>query len=145
MNTVKIVRLRMVREKTVRYEPVSSVQDAVNISMPIFKDSYREQVVVVGLDNALKPTVLHVVGVGGPTQSTVVISSILKPLLLSNATSCIILHNHPADKLTPSQADREITKRVADAGRLLEIPLVDHIIVNGDCSDFFSFKQNGGI
>lgn len=56
-------------------------------------------------------------------------------------TGIILMHNHPSQSTAPSQADRELTKIVSDAGRLLNIPLVDHVIIalNG----YFSFKEEG--
>ena len=140
--SVHIVNLRMVREKTVKYESAVSTQvDTVNMVKELFKNSYREMVVVIGLDWCNKPTIIHVVGVGSPNSAPVCISSIFKPLLLSNSSSCILVHNHPASTMSPSECDKEITRRVFEVGKLLEIALVDHLILNADASDYYSMRN----
>ena len=142
--SIRVVSLRMVREKSISYEaPIFQSENVVDLVRPILAGSYRECVLVVGLDNAQKPTVIHTVGTGSPTQSPVFVANVLKPLLLSNATSFIVVHNHPSGILAPSSADKVITKRLKDAGNLVEIHMSDHIIVSGDCSEFYSFRRNG--
>lgn len=142
--TVKIVQLRMVREKTVKYqEAMTNAETVVNIVRPIFENIYREQVVVIGLDNRNVPTVVHVVGVGIPNQSPVFPSSVFKPLLLSNSSGFILVHNHPGGSNTASQADSGLTEKLVQIGKLLEIPLLDHLILNADGSEFYSFRTSG--
>jgi DNA repair protein RadC len=144
LRSVKIVRLKMVREKSAKYqESLSSAQTVINAVLPMFKDSYRELVVVVGLDNRNLPTVIHTVGIGCPTQSTVFPANAFKALLLSNASSFIILHNHPGGTLYPSGPDRELTDRLKEIGKLLDIPIVDHIILNADGTEHYSFRNSG--
>jgi DNA repair protein RadC len=60
------------------------------------------------------------------------------------ASALIIAHNHPSGELRPSDADRKLTKAIADAGKLLDIILLDHIILAPD-GDFYSFADNGEI
>jgi DNA repair protein RadC len=146
IKTVRIVKLLMVREKSVKYrQAMSSAETVVNIVRPLFKNIYREQVFVVGLDNRNLPTVIHLVGIGSPNQSPVFPANVFKPLLLSNSSSFIIIHNHPGGSMRPSGADRELTDRLIEVGKLLEIPLLDHLILNADGSEFFSFRNTGMI
>ena len=65
---------------------------------------------------------------------------IFREAILRNAASIIITHNHPSGSASPSQADMDTTRTVADAGRLIGIPLLDHIITG---NGFYSFKENG--
>lgn len=60
------------------------------------------------------------------------------------ASALIIAHNHPSGQLRPSDADRKLTNAIADAGKLLDILLLDHIILAPD-GDFYSFADNGEI
>ncbi|MDE7074042.1 MAG: hypothetical protein K2O69_03175 [Odoribacter sp.] len=60
---------------------------------------------------------------------------------MANATGIILLHNHPAGKLMPSLQDKGLTKRIEDAGKIMDIKLLDHIIVTRD--GFFSFADEG--
>lgn len=60
--------------------------------------------------------------------------------LAAGATSCIALHNHPSGDATPSAADREVTRRLAAAGRTVDLPLVDHLVI-GDGGRFTSLRR----
>lgn len=142
--SVQIVKLLMVREKSVRYErTMSCAETVINAVRHMFEGIFREQVVVVGLDSRNYPTILHINGVGSPNQSAVFIANIFRPLLLSNAVSCILVHNHPAGTMHPSSADTALTDKVIEIGKLLEIPLLDHLIINSDATEYFSFKKMG--
>jgi DNA repair protein RadC len=117
-------------------------ETAISAIRPLFRDSYREIVVVLGLDTRNNMTVAHIVSIGDPAQAMVPIASILKPLLLSNSVSFILIHNHPAGTLTPSQHDREVTQRVKQAGELLDLKCFDHIILGPDATEHYSFKEH---
>lgn len=86
------------------------------------------------------------IGMGGLTQTTVDLRIIFRAALEHNAISVAVVHNHPSGRLQPSQPDKDLTKRIADAGKLLNINLIDHLIVgvlpNGK-QDYFSFADNG--
>jgi DNA repair protein RadC len=140
--TVNIVTLKMVKEKSIKYDPVSNADLAINLIRSMYKNSYREFVTVIGLDLQNCPTVIHVVGTGSPNQSQVFIGNIFKPLLLSNSMAFIIVHNHPADSLIPSRADIEVTQRIKNVAELMEVNFLDHIIVNSDVSDHFSIRSS---
>lgn len=86
------------------------------------------------------------IGVGGLTQTTVDLRIIFRAALEHNAVSLAVIHNHPSGRLQPSQPDKELTKRIADAGKILNIKLLDHLIVGvlpSGKPDYFSFSDNG--
>ncbi len=62
--------------------------------------------------------------------------------LAMNAADIVIAHNHPSGDLTPSQDDKNVTKSLVEAGRVVQIPILDHIIL-GSTSDYFSFADAG--
>jgi DNA repair protein RadC len=66
---------------------------------------------------------------------------IFKLALEELASGIVLAHNHPSGNLTPSQSDRDLTKKIKEAGRLLDIQLLDHIIVAG--RNYFSFADEG--
>jgi DNA repair protein RadC len=141
---VNLVGLKMVREKRLGYVgTVTCSEDAIELVRRLFKDSYREIVAVIGLDTGNRPTAVHIVSIGSPEQAQVSIGNIFKPLLVSNAGQFILLHNHPADSLTPSTADRELTERLKKVGEMLEIKMLDHIILNSDGTKTYSFRNQG--
>jgi len=77
---------------------------------------------------------------GTLTQASVFPREIIKVALLKNAASIIVGHNHPSGQTRPSTDDQAITKSIKQAGELMEIPLLDHVIV-GD--GYFSFADSG--
>ncbi|MBU0760037.1 MAG: DNA repair protein RadC, partial [Candidatus Omnitrophica bacterium] len=64
---------------------------------------------------------------------------VFKPAILQNATGLILVHNHPSGEEKPSSEDLEITARLVEAGKLIGIDVIDHIIVG---NKFYSFADN---
>jgi DNA repair protein RadC len=143
---VNLVTLKMVREKALGYNfTITCTDDVIQLIRTIFKESYREIVAVIGMDNSNRPTIVHTVALGSPNQAAVSISSVFKPLLLSNSVGFVVVHNHPGSTMTPSSADRELTEKLKTVGTQLEITMLDHIILNADGSGFYSFKTQGAL
>jgi DNA repair protein RadC len=78
---------------------------------------------------------------GGITGTVVDQRKVFKIALDNNATSIILGHNHPSGQLTPSTADIELTKKMKEAGAVLDLPILDHIII-GD-GNYYSFADEG--
>lgn len=139
---IGIIRLRMVKESSLYgMKRFSQPWEAVELVRPLFDMADREMVVVMSLSTKLEPLALEVAAVGGINACSVVIRDIFKHSLLNNAAYVVCFHNHPSGDPEPSQEDKLLTKRIEDSGRLLGIPLIDHIIVGE--SGFYSFRQNG--
>jgi len=66
---------------------------------------------------------------------------VFRAALAAGATTCIAVHNHPTGQVEPSAADRAVTRRLAQAGRILDLPLVDHVII-GDGGRFTSLRRD---
>lgn len=67
--------------------------------------------------------------------------TVFRAALAAGATTCIAVHNHPTGQVEPSAADRAVTRRLAQAGRILDLPLVDHVII-GDGGRFTSLRRD---
>jgi len=78
---------------------------------------------------------------GGISGTVTDVRIILQAALKSNASGLIVCHNHPSGNLNPSESDTKITHKLRDAGNLMDIQLLDHIIINGE--DYYSFADNG--
>lgn len=78
---------------------------------------------------------------GGISGTVVDIRIILSIALKCNASGIILIHNHPSGNLTPSEADRLITRKLKNACELIDQTLIDHLIISK--YDFYSFKQDG--
>ena len=85
-------------------------------------------VACLAADNTI--SAIYQVSKGAVTSADVDPREVFKAALLANASSVILVHNHPTGNPSPSGADREVTKRIKEAGKLLSIPLIDHIVVS---------------
>ena len=68
---------------------------------------------------------------------------VFKSCILSNAGAFICLHNHPTGSLSPSQEDKDITKVLLEASKIMDIHMLDHIIVAAETGEIYSFKEDG--
>jgi DNA repair protein RadC len=83
----------------------------------------------------------HLLSKGGFTGTVVDVRVIFQVALKTCATSIIAIHNHPSGNMNPSDADRQITRKIADAGKLLDIQLLDHVIISSE--SFHSMADEG--
>lgn len=108
----------------------------------VLQESDREQFFLICLNVKNEPTAIHTVSIGSLDSSIVHPRETFKAAVLANASSIIVAHNHPSGDPTPSQPDLEVTKRLQEAGELLGIPVLDHIIV-GTEGAYVSLKEGG--
>ena len=109
--------------------------------IPRFMYEENEKVIMLSLDAAKKVKACTDINSGVVNSVDLNIRLIVETALKNKASSVILAHNHPDGDVTPSRDDRETTKRIRDALKLVDIPLVDHIIVSGD--EYFSFCDAG--
>lgn len=121
--------------------PITTPDVAVQTMGELLKELDHEIACVVNLDNKLRPINFTVIGVGGSSYCPVSISSIYKSALLSGASSIMLMHNHPSGDVTPSKEDLDLTRRLIQAGSLIEIPIADHIIIGGITGDWYSIRS----
>ncbi len=103
---------------------------------------WRESFYVAYLSTSNRVKGLQLMSVGGINSTTVDIRMIFGTALKCMATCIIMAHNHPSGDSSPSPADKKLTERVAEAGKLLDITLMDHIILEPD-GEYFSFADHG--
>jgi DNA repair protein RadC len=140
---VNIVSLKLIKENSFLYPDrnVKSPDDAYKLLKQFLIDADREYFLVVCLDTKNQPTAINVCHVGSLNASIVHPREVLKPAILSNSASIIVAHNHPSNDPTPSREDIEVTKRLAEAGKIVGIEVLDHLVV---CTDrFISLKEKG--
>lgn len=99
----------------------------------------HEEFWVICLNNANRVLCRYQLSKGGLTGTLVDVRIILKKALEVQAVALILSHNHPSGNLKPSKADRQITRKVQRAARLMDIRVLDHIILNGE--EYFSFAD----
>ena len=104
---------------------------------------YRETFIVLYLNKASQVLGYSIISEGGTASVSVDVKLIIQAALLANASAIIIAHNHPSGNLRPSIEDNRLTKRVAEAAKLFDIAVLDHLIVTSE--SFYSFSDNGNI
>jgi DNA repair protein RadC len=100
----------------------------------------EETLLIVCVDIKLKIIGVHEVSRGTIDASLVHQREIFKRAILNNAAKIFVVHNHPSGIAKPSNADFAVTRKIKDAGELLDISLLDHIII-GD-GEYYSFREN---
>jgi DNA repair protein RadC len=143
-NSLPVYRVTLVRERQIpSYEPrIRSSADASRMLATYLADVDREHFVVLMLDQKNQVIGLHTVSMGSLTASIVHPREVYKAAILANAAAIICGHNHPSGDTQPSREDRAITLRLVDAGKLLGINVLDHIIIGG-AGTYFSFADEG--
>ncbi len=107
-------------------------------------DEKREHFCCVLLDTKNQVMNWLTVHIGTVSSSVVGVREFFRPALQQGATSVIAVHNHPSGNPEPSPEDIEVTRALAEAGKILEVPLLDHVII-GTTEDFVSLHRLGHI
>jgi DNA repair protein RadC len=106
-----------------------------------YRDRQNEVFVVVFLNRVNRINHIEEISSGGITGTVADPRIILKKALQEDAVSIILCHNHPSGSLKPSRADEELTVKIIEASRYLDIRVLDHIIVSEE--GYFSFADEG--
>lgn len=139
-NVLDVVSIRLVKNAPIMSEkPIHNPIDAVELIGRDLCELDREVCVVINLKANGIPINCHVASMGALDTSICHPREILKTAILANAAKVMLVHNHPSGSLHPSKVDVMITDRLAQVCEDMGIPLVDHIIVGGNNTDFFSF------
>ncbi|MDO3409703.1 JAB domain-containing protein [Saccharibacillus sp. CPCC 101409] len=141
---VQIVSLQMVRERTSILYPqrkITRPADAAELFRQFIGNCDREVFCIMTLDTKNQPTALHEVSRGTLNASLVHPRETFKLAIISNAASIIACHNHPSGLPDPSREDVELTERIRDAGSLMGIELLDHLVLGEN--RFASMKERG--
>jgi DNA repair protein RadC len=120
---------------------IRSPQDAADYVMKEMANLDKEHFVLICLNTKNKVIRKKTLHIGGLNSSIVDRRFIFKEALSCSAASIIVSHNHPSKNPSESQEDRDVTRAIGEAGKLIGVELIDHIIVGGD--KFISLKEKG--
>ncbi len=140
MAALELGRRRKDSEPTERPK-INSSADAANIFKPLLSDLPHEEFWVLLLNRNNLVIDKMIISRGGITGTVIDVRIIMKMALECLACSIILCHNHPSGNLIPSEADKEITRKIKDAGKLFDISVLDHVIVGNN--SYFSFADEG--
>jgi DNA repair protein RadC len=139
---LEVVNIRLVREPSWYSEvPLRKTKDAAELMAREFADYDREVFCILNLASDGKVINMNIVSMGTLNASLVSPREVFKSSILSNAASIIAVHNHPSGCVNPSKQDKLITQRLREAGGLMDIELLDHIIVGGKNRQYYSFRE----
>ncbi len=137
---MELGRRRKERDVTQRIRIVSSAS-AYEEMRPYLQDKQHEEFWILLLNRAAEVIRPVQVSLGGVSGTVVDVRLVFKHAVENLASSVILAHNHPSGNLRPSTSDKTITRQLSDAGKILSIPVLDHLIVSD--SGYFSFADEG--
>lgn len=137
---VELGRRRQVNESG-KPKSISSSRDVFAIFYPLLRDLQHEEFWILMLNRANRVMGKHMISRGGISGTIADPKIIFNRALLTQASAIILVHNHPSGNLDPSQADRDITRKLRNAGDFLDLPVLDHIIIAE--GGYFSFTDEG--
>jgi DNA repair protein RadC len=118
---------------------ITSSKTVFELMNPVLADLTHEEFWVIFLNRNNKVIDKQRIGQGGIHGTIADTRLIMKAAIEKLATSIILCHNHPAGSLKPSDADKYLTKKIVEAGKILDIAVLDHIIIGNE--EYFSFKD----
>lgn len=131
---------RIASAKPIEKIHLSCPQDVADFLMPRLRYAAKEQFVVILLNNKNKVIGTEVVSEGSLSSSVVHPREVYAPAILHHAAAIMVAHNHPSGDPKPSIEDEEVTRLLLRSGKVLGIPLIDHMII-GD-GNYYSFLEN---
>lgn len=128
-------------EEALERVKITSSNSVFELLQPLIGELAHEEFWILYLNNANKIIEQFQISKGGITGTLVDIRIILRKALELGATSLILAHNHPSGNLNPSEADKQLTKKLKTASESLDIKILDHLIVTE--KSYFSFADEG--
>ena len=141
---VTYIREIELRYRGARRKASAAITDphaAVRFARATLHDDAREHFLAIYLDARQRPLAYQIVSIGTVNQSLVHPREVFRPGLLAGASGIVLLHSHPSGDPTPSLEDREVTERLAKAGRILGIHILDHVVFTTE-GRFHSFAHS---
>jgi DNA repair protein RadC len=132
-------KLSDAREK----QKIQSSRDIYELMHPLLGDLPHEEFWIILLNRANKVLSSQKISQGGISGTVIDTRLIMKSAIEQLASSIILCHNHPSGQKQPSEQDKAITKKLKEAGKTMDIPILDHVIVTDN--GFYSFADEGEI
>ena len=142
---IPFIKTEMVREKNAVYHgEISSPKDAAGFALQYFGNAPKEMAAVLSLDAKNQPVAFEIVSIGLLSACMIGMPEVFRHAILACADSILCFHNHPSSRTEPSVEDIRATRKLKEAGQILGIKLLDHIIV-GSGGKYTSLKEAGYI
>jgi len=140
---VSIVELKLHKtdKSLLFWDDMDSPENVYRMVKPVVENEHREIIMVISVNAKSVPLAVEIVAIGGTSLASFDAKNMFKHAIISNATGIIMVHNHVSGDVKPSNEDFLVTARISECGKLLDVPVIDHIITGENT--FFSFRQNG--
>lgn len=132
---------RMAKERAVETLSFDTPETVADYFMEELRHEEKEKVLLLSLDTRLHLIEKSVLSIGTVNYSLLSAREVFVQAFRNQASSIMLLHNHPSGDVTPSRQDVSITEKIKEAGELLGIPLTDHIVIGNNT--YTSFRQCG--
>lgn len=139
MTTTMIREVALVYSGKPKKATLSDPSSVVTLLRKIVPDNVREHLLAIYLDGTHTPIAYYIVATGNANACPVHPREVFQPAILAGATALIVAHNHPSGSVEASPEDRDMTRRLIEAGKLLGVPLLDHVIFTE--SEHYSFRD----
>lgn len=143
MDSVSEVHITLVKDRELEYKAFRASDQAAELGHKLIKQNDREHLIVLSLNGQNKPVNVNIVHVGTSDQCNTQPRDILKPAILCNASSILVLHNHPSGDVTPSGSDKAFTENLREACKVMGIRLLDSIIIGEPNKPYYSLADDG--
>ena len=136
----------MTLQNSTTIKRITKPEDIYQIMKPIYSqndelDKEKEQLYLIGLDARNNIKTIDLISMGTINESLVSPREVYRTALIKNCISIILVHNHPSQEPTPSQEDLDVTKKLKDAGKMIGVNLLDHLIFTDN--GYQSLKEMG--
>ena len=140
---VPLIKTYIVKERLLPYgnESICTPKKVVDMLSRLLRNVDREHFFAISIDTKGKPVGVEVVSIGTLNSTIVEVREVFKHAILCCASGIILAHNHPSGDPIPSKNDKQVTNRLREAGKILGIGVLDHVII-GDKDTYFSMAEN---
>lgn len=141
MAAFELSRRIQMQSKWLSNKKITSPQDVADIFIPLLRDEVKEKFLVVCLNSSNKIIRYEIISIGSLNSSIVHPREVFKVAIENDSASIILIHNHPSGNPEPSNEDISITKKIVESGKIMDIPVFDHIIIAGNTHTSFVEKR----
>ncbi|MCL4639876.1 MULTISPECIES: RadC family protein [Olivibacter] len=122
---------------------IESSEDAYQVLQSVYADLSHEEFWILLLNTNNRVIAKELISKGGSGVVAVDAKGVFQAVLQAKATGLILSHNHPSGSLRPSMADKQLTKKIVEGGKLLDVRVLDHLIISDE--GYYSFLDHGDI
>ena len=141
MIKVKSLEIREIEYSYDKRPKISGMDDVIKAVKPMIADPNKEFFIALFLNTKNGIIKQEIISIGSLSANVVHPREVFRTACVVSASSIIVAHNHPSGDPAPSREDIEITKKLAEAGKMIGIELLDHVILGQDRN--YGFKESG--